>query len=84
MTMNKSTKILAALLGVGLLVAGGISIAACKQGDGERCQVQSDCDNGLVCTGEGLCKTVNAGQIDAPPVPPPPIDAPLGDALPPG
>lgn len=35
------------LLGFALLVA--VSAIACKQGVGERCQVQSDCDNGLLC-----------------------------------
>ena len=26
-----------------------ISLSACKQGAGSRCQVTSDCDDGLVC-----------------------------------
>jgi hypothetical protein len=25
-------------------------VAGCKQGVGERCQVQSDCDDNLICT----------------------------------
>jgi hypothetical protein len=30
------------------LLSAGI-IAACKQGEGERCQVNRDCDDGLTC-----------------------------------
>ncbi len=35
------------VLGFALLVS--VSATACKQGVGERCQVQSDCDDGLLC-----------------------------------
>lgn len=76
--MKKFAMIVSAVLGLGLLVLGGV--AACKQGEGERCQVESDCDEGLICTGEGLCKSVESGQIDAPPVPDAPIDSPAADA----
>ena len=31
------------------LVALALSAVGCKQGDGERCQVSSDCNEGLVC-----------------------------------
>lgn len=26
-----------------------LSVAACKQGEGERCQIDDDCESGLVC-----------------------------------
>ena len=37
---------LVALGFVGLIAVGA---SACKQGEGERCQVQSDCGEGLLC-----------------------------------
>jgi hypothetical protein len=57
---------------IALLLASG-----CGQGEGERCQVTSDCADGLVCdqgeSGNGLCKpsyavaTTDAAQkLDAP------------------
>jgi hypothetical protein len=35
------------LLGVSL--ATGLLLSACKQGAGDRCQVNSDCESGLMC-----------------------------------
>lgn len=37
------------------------SLSACQQGEGDRCEVTSDCDDGLVCcipagTQEGTCQ----------------------------
>jgi hypothetical protein len=32
-----------------LLLASPLALTACKQSVGERCQVQSDCDDGLIC-----------------------------------
>jgi hypothetical protein len=37
------------LVAVFALTAPLCLAAGCKQGAGERCQVQSDCDNGLLC-----------------------------------
>jgi len=63
-------------LALSLLVLGGV--ASCKQGEGERCQIQSDCAEGLTCNvGEGVCRKNVEGDIQAEPPP----DAP-GDAAP--
>jgi hypothetical protein len=36
-------------------------VASCKQGEGERCQVKSDCDSGLVCNqATGTCQTTGS------------------------
>ena len=32
-----------------LLLAAPLGLAGCKQGINDRCQVQSDCDDGLIC-----------------------------------
>jgi hypothetical protein len=32
-----------------LLLASLLSFAGCKQGEGDRCQVQADCDDNLIC-----------------------------------
>ena len=32
-----------------LLLASLFSFAGCKQGEGDRCQVQDDCDDNLIC-----------------------------------
>jgi hypothetical protein len=49
---------------------GLLAIVGCKSGLNERCQVQADCTNGLVCVqsipGTGFCQESSAtGQIDA-------------------
>jgi predicted small secreted protein len=36
------------LLGL-VVVLGLASLTACRQGQGERCQVTSDCEDGLLC-----------------------------------
>ncbi len=48
--------------------------AGCKQGVGERCQVQSDCDDGLLCVLQaggtpqagGTCQQQGMGNQDMP------------------
>ncbi|HEX2657106.1 MAG TPA: hypothetical protein VHU40_02485 [Polyangia bacterium] len=47
---------------VGILAAG---LASCKQGVGDRCQVDSDCSSGLMCVGSkemdnATCKSTSA------------------------
>ncbi|HRC58514.1 MAG: hypothetical protein IPI49_27460 [Myxococcales bacterium] len=49
------------------LAALGLAFSACDQGVGERCQVQSDCEDGLVCNkATGQCQN-RADAIDAGP-----------------
>ena len=49
-----------AVLVVASLVAGAIT--SCKQGEGERCQRESDCSGGLVCNqATGLCQSSQSG-----------------------
>ncbi len=60
----------------------------CKQGAGQRCQVNSDCPSGLVCnqgtvppTCQGVAgDQIDANIIDAVPDSPAPADARVGDA----
>jgi len=54
-------RLLCAFAGAFVLCVG------CKQGDGDRCQVDSDCGSGLVCRqtgspGNGICKSSNPGE----------------------
>ena len=39
---------LSRMIAVGLVVAP-LALTGCKQGAGDRCQVQDDCDDGLTC-----------------------------------
>ncbi len=73
-----------------------LSLFGCKQGEGERCQIDSDCKDGLDCVVEGIednkvCRrnAIDAGPdfdaaptTDATPGPdaPPPVDAGAVDA----
>jgi hypothetical protein len=53
-------------------------IAACKQGEGERCQINDDCTDGLVCNQatQECARTDQSNSIDATvPIDGPPIDA---------
>ena len=57
---------------IALLTAA--ALAACKQGKGDRCQVNSDCANGLVCkAATGTCDSASETGIDA--SVPPQVDA---------
>ena len=39
------------------LVGSLVMLAACKQGEGERCQVTADCEDGLECNmAKGTCQ----------------------------
>lgn len=48
-----------------------VGLAGCKQGEGERCQVNSDCQDDLICVlpvggtpqSGGLCATVNGVDL---------------------
>jgi hypothetical protein len=60
-------------------------VAACKQGQGERCQVDRDCSSGLVCSSQMICVPEGQQIIDAAPMVDGPIviDARVPDATPP-
>src|SRR4029434_10203327 len=38
------------------VLVGGLSLAGCKQNEGERCEVDSDCSGGLSCTSGAASK----------------------------
>jgi hypothetical protein len=58
------------------------SLGGCKEGEGERCQVDNDCASGLICNqAQQLCTAPGtSGGIDATVPDAPPIDAPAIDA----
>ena len=60
-------------------------LSACKQGNGQRCQVDSDCDSKMCSSAEPrVCigGTDNTADIDATPDSPPlPIDAAVDAAI---
>ena len=56
------------------LVAG--AIVSCKEGKGDRCQIDEDCGNNLVCNkATNTCQETSGGAFDAE-VPDAPRDAP--------
>jgi len=61
---------LSMLRSAALVAALGASIAACKQGEGEVCQIDEDCEEGLNCNaGTMLCQRPGGGGglVDAAP-----------------
>jgi hypothetical protein len=51
-------------------LAAGALLAGCEQGEGDRCQVDADCQAGLVCNrGDQRCSSTNNQQLDAEPIP---------------
>ncbi|HTR56315.1 MAG TPA: hypothetical protein VMJ10_36830 [Kofleriaceae bacterium] len=57
-----------------VVVLAAAALAACKQGKGDRCQVNSDCADGLVCkAATGTCDSSTETGIDA--AIPPQVDA---------
>jgi hypothetical protein len=40
----------------GFLLLGLSASAGCKQGLLERCQITTDCEDGLVCANDGVCR----------------------------
>jgi hypothetical protein len=72
--VKRSIQVIVASLGLSLLVLVGIG--SCKQGEGQRCQIQDDCEEGLLCNvGEGVCRAASSEAIDAelPEAPPPDV-----------
>ena len=82
------------ILSVGMFVLALFFMSGCKQLEGERCQMDSDCEEGLICCvignvscqPRGKCNfdagTDSAPKVDAPIVDAPLLDAPLLDAPP--
>jgi hypothetical protein len=59
------------------LAASIAMLAACKQGQGERCQVDEDCADGLVCNkAKNTCQSTTGGDLDADVIDAAPADAP--------
>jgi hypothetical protein len=58
------------------IVGSLTALAACKQGQGDRCQVNDDCDNGLVCNkAKNTCQSSSGGDLDASVIDAVPADA---------
>ena len=72
------------ILGLGIALALGAAglVAACRQSEGDRCQVNADCGDELVCNqATQMCaKRGEEGGIDADVPDPPMPDAALPDA----
>jgi hypothetical protein len=61
---------------IACVILGAAIFAACKQGKGDRCQIDDDCTTGLVCNkATNTCQETTGGGIDAT-VPDAPRDAP--------
>lgn len=62
------TRLLGCMLPLVLLVA---LVAGCPQGDGDRCEIDSDCGKGLVCcSGSNTCRpSCQTSQPDAAVIP---------------
>ncbi|MBL0215701.1 MAG: hypothetical protein IPQ07_17700 [Myxococcales bacterium] len=84
--MNRFGRSVVRGLGALALIAGvGVWVVACKQGEGDRCQVNADCESGLVCNqATQSCAKTSGGGIDADVPDGPPADAPddVIDAMP--
>jgi len=69
------------------LMAVFLLFAGCGQGEGGRCQINSDCSSGLTCSevtgGNGICKSSSAGPStsDAAPAKDLGEDAPVTSGL---
>ena len=58
------------------LVTAGAAFAACKSGEGERCQIDDDCSPPLVCNkAKNTCQSTTGGDLDASVPDAPPADA---------
>jgi hypothetical protein len=72
-------------VGILALVSSLVTLAACKQGQGERCQIDDDCDSMLVCNkAKNTCQSTDGDELDASVIDAAPADAPpdaLNDAL---
>jgi len=68
-------------LAAALALAAAALVTACQQSEGDRCQVNADCEDGLVCNqATQTCAKTSGGGIDADVPDPPMPDAALPDA----
>jgi hypothetical protein len=69
-------------LRLGLLGLAVVAASGCKQGLNQRCQVQADCDDNLVCNeGTNTCTETTGTGLDATVPIDAPRDAPLDAAV---
>jgi hypothetical protein len=70
------------VLGLVLLATLGLGLAACKQSEHERCQIDDDCEGNLICsTSQKICVQFGEMSPDAPTLTDAhPADAPIADA----
>jgi len=60
----KRSKIIVAVLIA--FVSVGAFVTACKQSRGDRCQINDDCADGLVCNkATNTCQSMTGGGLDA-------------------
>jgi hypothetical protein len=65
-----------------LAVGSGAVLVACKQGEGDRCQVKEDCEDGLTCNqarNPPVCQATNGNELPIDALPP--VDAPVDVAV---
>ena len=80
MMRRLAARLLAVVSAAALVTGAGLGLAACKQEEGEYCQVDEDCKSGLKCNlATDRCQregtgTIDAGEVDAA------VDAFEGDA----
>jgi hypothetical protein len=67
------------VVSVAALVLFALSGAACKQGLGERCELNSDCGDGLKCSGGDGTTMADSGNHCVSTSAPPPVDASVVD-----
>jgi hypothetical protein len=48
-----------------LAALSGVIYVGCKEGEGDRCQIDSDCKSGTCNKAEGICSTTNTSSVDA-------------------
>lgn len=66
-----------------VLLCALVSVPACpKQGEGERCQVDNDCQSPLVCNrAKNTCQSTTGGDLDASVIDAGPADAAVDAAV---
>jgi hypothetical protein len=58
-----------------------LAASSCKQSVGEQCQVESDCESGLICNQATMtCQERGGGAVDGSIEIDAPIDSPIADA----